>query len=129
MHSERLLFEFRLTNHVTIRYSLPDPTRLNLIKERITDAIILFSSRHRKDGRLVSLFSLNRQHREGIKMADSFLFVLVMMCVGRVRLRCVGRNQNGGYLLVRPVDDVCGSCTSLVCRKQSKLWISSCSSC
>ena len=104
MHSRRVLFEFRLANHVTIRYSLPDPSRLNLIKDRIADAIFLFSSRHRKDRRLVSFFSLNRQHREGIKMADTFLFVLLMMCVGRVRLRCVRRNQNGGYYLVHLVD-------------------------
>ena len=99
-----IIGEFRLTNHVTTCNSLPDPTRLNLIKDRITDAIFLFSSRHRKDERLVSFFSLNRQHREGIKMADTFLFVSVMMCVDRVRLRCVRRNQNGGYYLVHLVD-------------------------
>ena len=104
MHSRRLLFGFRLTNHVTTHHSLPDPTRLNLIKDRITNAIFLFSSRCQRDRRLVSFFSLNRQHREGIKMADTFLFVLVMMCVGRVRLRCVGGNQDGVYFLVRLVD-------------------------
>ena len=108
------MFEFRLANHVTIRYSLPDPSLLNLIKDRIADAIFIFSSRYRNDRRLVPFFSLNRQHREGIKMVDTFLFVLVMMCVGRIRLRCVGRNQTGKnqdgvYFLVHLVDDTCTS--------------------
>ena len=52
-------------------------------------------------------------------MVDTFLFVLVMMCVGRIRLRCVGRNQTGRnqdgvYFLVHLVDDTCTSWARLV---------------
>ena len=53
------------------------------IKDRFDDIIFLFSSKFHRERRLVSFFFYIDNIREGSKMADIFLFILLMMSVCR----------------------------------------------